>query len=228
MILLYNGLFFTGMMVVTTSTPNLFEAAYRLDELHIGLCYIANGAGALISALTMGRVTDWNFRRHANRLNIPITRGKQQDLSNFPLEVARLQVAIPGHIIGTLGMILYGWTLKFQTHIAGPEVALFLVGFGVSTAFNVTNTLLIDLHRDQPATATAAVNLARCLMSAGGVAAIKPMCDAMNPGWAYTLIGLLYAVLIIVVFWLMKFGMGWREETERRKKEGLDREKGDV
>jgi cyanate permease len=124
---------------------------------------------------------------------------------------------VPGHIIGTLGLIAFGWTIKFRTHIAGPEAALFFIGFGISTAFNVTNTLLIDLHRDQPATATAAVNLVRCLMSAGGSAAIIPMCRTMNPGWAFTFIALIYVLLIAVVFWIMRDGMKWREETEQKR-----------
>jgi MFS family permease len=223
-ILLYNGLLFAGMMMVFTSTPELFKTAYHLDELKVGLCYIATGTGSLVSALTMGHVADWNFKRHAARLGIPITASKQQDLRNFPIEVARLQVAVPGHIIGTLAIIMFGWTVKFQTHIAWPEVALFLIGFGVSTAFNVTNTLLIDLHKNQPATATAAVNLVRCLMSAGGVAAIVPMCKAMNAGWAFTFWGLVYVVLIGALFWIMRSGRGWREDVERKRREraGVD------
>lgn len=216
-VLLYNGLFFTGMMVTTAAVPDLFRAAYGLDELKIGLCYISMGTGSLISALTMGHIVDWNFHRHAARLNIIINKGKQQDLRKIPIEKVRLEVVVPGHIIGTLGLIAFGWTIKFQTHIAGPEAALFIIGFGISTAFNITNTLLIDLHRDQPATATAAVNFVRCLMSAGGSAAIIPMCRAMNPGWAFTFIALVYVVLIAVVFWIMKDGMGWREETERMR-----------
>lgn len=222
-ILLYNGFFFTGMMIISTATPNLFKDAYGLNELKIGLCFIATGTGSLTSALSMGHVYDWNFKRHARRLNIPIQAKKQQDLTNFPIEVARLQIVVPGHIIGVMGMLLFGWTVKFQTHIAAPEIALFLVGFGVSTAFSGTNTLLIDLHRDKPATATAAVNLVRCLMSAGGVAAIVPMCKAMTPGWAFTFIALLYTVLIAAVFWVMRCGMGWRE-CERNKWTALDRE----
>jgi hypothetical protein len=91
-----------------------------------------------------------------------------------------MQIVIPGHITGILGFLAFGWTVKFQTHIAGPEIALFVIGFGVSTAFNITNGLLIDLHRDKPAAATAAVNFARCMMSAGGSAAIIPMCNAMS------------------------------------------------
>jgi multidrug resistance protein len=217
-ILLYNGFFFTGMMVVTAALPNLFLETYGLDELKVGLCYISMGTGCLISSLTTGHLVDWNFRRHARRLNMVILKGKQQDLSAFPIEKVRLQVVAPGHIIGTLGLVAFGWTVKYRIHIAGPEIALFVIGFGVSTAFNITNALFIDLHRDQPATATAAVNFVRCLMSAGGCAAIVPMCHAMNPGWAFTTIALVYTALIGVVFWVMKSGMGWRQAAELQKR----------
>jgi multidrug resistance protein len=167
-ILLYNGFFFTGMMVTVSSIPDLYGNAYRLNSLNLGLCYIANGMGSLLSSLSMGHVVDWNFRRHAKAVGMQIIKGKQPDLSNFPIERVRMQVVVPGHILGILGLIAFGWTVKFETHIAGPEIALFVIGFGISTAFNATNGLLIDLHRDQPASATAAVNFARCLMSAGG------------------------------------------------------------
>lgn len=217
-ILLYNGFFFTGMMITVTSIPYLYKQAYDLNELHTGLCYIANGMGSLISSLTMGHVVDWNFRRHARAMGMIITKGKQQDLSNFPIERVRLQIVIPGHVIGIIGLLCFGWTVKFQTHLAGPEIALFITGFGISTAFNITNGLLIDLHRDQPAAATAAVNFARCLMSAAGSAVIIPMCRAMNPGWAFTFLALIYVVLIGVVFWVMRDGMRWRQELAERKR----------
>lgn len=225
MILLYNGLFFTGMMVVTASVPTLYKEIYNLNELQIGLCYMPLGVGSLTSALTMGHVVDWNFRRHARRLGIVIARGKQQDLSNFPIERVRFQVVIPGHIIGTFALVIYGWTLKFHTSLSGPEIGLFFVGFGVSTAFNITNTLLIDLHKHQPATATAAVNFVRCLLSAGGAAAIIPMCQAMNIGWAFTFIALLYVVLFGMIFLLMAKGQQWR--TERQNLEDKERERGE-
>ena len=71
------------------------------------------------------------------------------------------------------------------------------VGLGVSASFNTSNTLLIDLHRGKPATATAAVNFVRCLISAGGVAAIVPMVQAMNPGWCFTFWGLLFIQTLV-------------------------------
>lgn len=207
----------TTSRVVTSALPDLFDQAYGYNDLQIGLCYIPLGMGSLASTLTMGHVVDWNFRRTAKRMGMVIIKRKQQDLGEFPIERVRLQVVVPGHFIGLLAIILFGWTIKLRTHLAGPEVALFLVGFGVSTSFNLTNTLLIDIHRDQPATATAAVNFVRCLMSAGGAAAIIPMCRAMNPGWAFTFIALIYVVWILVVFLIMKNGLRWRQEANAKK-----------
>jgi len=114
--------------------------------------------------------------------------------------------------------VLFDWTLKFGTHIVGPEVALFVMGFGVMTAFNITNGLLIDLHRDQPAAAAAAVNFTTCLMSAGGAAAIIPMCRARNPGWAFTFIAFIYVALLGVVVWMMRDGMKWKQELAEKKR----------
>lgn len=222
-ILLYNGLFFTGMMMIFASIPKLFEDAYGLDELQIGLCYIAMGAGSLLASVTMGHIVDWNFRRHAKKLGMTITKGKQPDLASFPIELVRFQVVVPGHVIGTFAYIVYGWTVKYRVHIAGPEVAQFFIGFGVSSAFNITNTLLIDIHREGPAAATAAVNLVRCLMSAGGVAAIVPITQAMNPGWAFTAIGLVNFALLAVVFLLMNKGLEWRTAAAKYNAEKMAR-----
>ncbi|EME45832.1 hypothetical protein DOTSEDRAFT_71507 [Dothistroma septosporum NZE10] len=217
-ILLYNGLFFTGMMVVTGAMPTLYAEVYHLNTLDIGLCYITNGMGSLLSTLTMGHVADWNFKRHAKRLGYDIKKGRQQDLSSFPIERARFEVLIPGHIIGSLAIIIFGWTLNYGVSLAGPEIALFFIGFGVSTSFNLTNTLLIDIHKDQPATATAAVNFVRCLMSAGGAAAIIPMTKAMGIGWAFTFIAFVYFVLLGVVFWMMGNGQKLRARAVEKKR----------
>jgi MFS family permease len=213
-ILIYNGFFFTGMMVVVSAIPTLYKETYGLNELQIGLCYLSNGIGSLVASLTMGHIVDWNFRRHAKKLGITINKRGKQDLRNFPIERVRLQVVLPGHLLGILGLVAFGWTVKFHTNLAAPEVALFVLGFGTSTAFNISNALLMDLHGDQPAAAAAAVNLVRCLMSAGGSAAIIPMCNAMNPGWAFSCIALSYVPLTGVLFWLMRFGEELRRQAE--------------
>lgn len=60
-------------------------------------------------------------------------------------------------------------------------------------------------------------------------AAIIPMCNAMNPGWAFTFMGLVYACLIVVVFVIMKNGMKWRKElAEKKKRRSEEQAKGEV
>jgi hypothetical protein len=216
-VLVYNGFFFNGQMIVAASLPYMLQTTYNYTELEVGLCFISLGMGSLLSALTMGHVVDWNFQRHAKKLGMVITKGKQQDLRNYPIERARLQIVAPNHLLGTLSLIAFGWTIKYKTHISGPTIMLFFIGFGISTAFNTTNTLLIDLHRDKAATATAAVNFVRCMISAGGVAAIVPMIRAMNAGWAFTFIAFVYLLLMPSIWFIMKNGQRWRNEAAEKK-----------
>ena len=103
--------------------------------------------------------------------------------------------------------------------------------------------MLVDLYPHSPSTATAANNLCRCLMGAGGAAAIIEMIDTLGRGWCFTLIaGIVYMAspLLCVV---TKRGPEWREErrvriearereanlripeTESREPEGIEKDK---
>lgn len=220
-IFFYISLFYTVTMTLSVVIPFLFKRAYHIDELQIGFCYISMGVGGLIASFTSGYLGNWNHQRHARRLNITIEKGKEIDLRDFPIEQSRLEVVLPGHLLAAISLIAFGWAVHFKAHISLPVFILFFSGYGNSAAFNNSNVLLTDLHRDEAATATGAVNLVRCLMSAGACAAMIPLCQAVNPGWAFTLLGLFCFVLTYVLHTLMKNGMRWRAEA-RAKKEQAD------
>ena len=61
-LLVYNGLFFNGYMVLSTVWPYMLKTYYGYDELKVGLCYLPLGAGSLIAAVGAGRLVDWRFR----------------------------------------------------------------------------------------------------------------------------------------------------------------------
>ena len=127
-----------------------------------------------------------------------------------------MEVIWPFHILRILTIIAFGWVMHFGTNIAGPEILLFSLGFVITGAFNVSNAFLIDLHRDSPATATAAVNLTRCLISAGGVAVIVPLINAVGRGWAFTLIAFLDVAFTPSLWVLTTWGPKWREEKRQK------------
>lgn len=217
LILFCSGLLVAILYATTTGIPYLFEKIYGFDELQLGLVYIPFGAGSILSALSTGKAIDWNYRRHAKRNGFPLTKNRHQDLTNFPIEKARLEVALPLLYLGNVGSIAYGWTLAYRTNLAGPLILLFLFGFGSMAAFQVMQILMVDLNPGNAASATAANNLFRCLLGAGSTAVVVPMIDKMGVGWAYTFASLVWIALSPTLWLLMKYGPGWRKEKKEKR-----------
>lgn len=224
-VLLYGGALFSGFYMVLTGMPSQLQEKYGFNTLQIGLCYIPTGVGAMAAAIAVGRFLDWNFRRHAQRLGIEISNKRQQDLEHFPIESARLEVVLPLVFLASATIIAYGWVMHYHTSLAGPIVLLFILMFCISGAFQGLSTLIVDLNRDSPGTATAAMNLARCWMGAGAVAAVGPLLNAIGIGWTSVLVAGVWILLCPIVLVAMRFGPQWRE-GKRLRQEGKEREKG--
>ena len=78
--------------------------------------------------MTLGKMIDWNYRRHARRLNYPIQKNRQTDLSDFPIEKSRMEVVVPVMLLGAAAIIGYGWMLDHKVSLAGPIVMMFIIG----------------------------------------------------------------------------------------------------
>lgn len=217
LILFCSGLLVAIMYATTTGIPYLFGKIYDFDELQLGLVYIPFGAGSLISALSTGKAIDWNYRRYAKKHGLPLTKNRHQDLTNFPIEKARLEVALPLLYLGNVGSIAYGWTLDYRTNLAGPLILLFVFGYGSMAAFQVMQILMVDINPGNAAAATAANNLFRCLLGAGSTAVVVPMINKMGVGWAYTFASLVWIALSPSLWLLMKYGPGWRKNKKDRE-----------
>lgn len=219
LLLFYNGFIFAAFYAVSAVIPSQFAEMYNFNEFQIGLCYIPCGAGAVMAVLVNGRFLDGNFARWCTKLGIKIRKGRDQDLSDFPIEKVRLQIGIPaGYATATLTCV-FGWLIHIDGPLAAVLVVLFFTNFAISVAYNVTATLLIDFYPKSPATAGAANNLVRCLLGAGFTAAVIPLINAIGRGWTFTLIS---AFLFITspMLWVLYFrGMGWRADRHQRQEQ---------
>ena len=216
-VLFCSGLIFALLYATTTAIPSQFGKIYGFDELRLGLVYIPFGCGGILSAFSTGRIIDWNYRRHAKMNGFPTEKTRQQDLTNFPIEKARLEIALPLLYLTVLGMIGFGWTLHYQTNLAAPLIFLFVFGFGVMAAFQVVQILMVDCNPGNAAAATAANNLFRCLLGAGSTAVVVPMIDRMGIGWAYTFSGLVWIAFSPLLWALMKYGPIWRKQKKEKQ-----------
>ena len=119
---------------------------YGFSNTQISLVALPVGAGTIVSSFVTGILLDWNYRRHARKLKIPLQKHIQIDNSKFPLEQARLEIGLPLMFLEVIGVIGYAWTLRSGMSIAGPIVFLFFVGYGVSATSQVSIVLMADIQ----------------------------------------------------------------------------------
>ncbi|KAI0460307.1 major facilitator superfamily domain-containing protein [Xylaria acuta] len=219
LLLMYSSLIYAGFYAVATAIPAEFARLYGFDGLKIGLVYIPLGVGSIVSVFVMGRLANWNYRRHCRMLNIPYDRSRQQDMAGFPIEQARLQISIPFLALFTAVLIGFGWAVEYKAHLAVEIILLFLQGVSLVAFSNLLSTLVVDINPGAAGAATAANNLTRCLVGAGASAFINPLMTAVGAGWAFTIIALSYVVFFPALWLVLRNGVKWR--TEKARKEEL-------
>jgi hypothetical protein len=212
--ILFSAVIYAGYLSITTTLPFELGKHYGFNALQIGLCYLSYRGGSLTSRWTAGTLMNWNFRRFAHHVGLDIHDKKEIKLTRFPLEKARLQVALPLVYIASVFIVVYAWVLNFEVHVAVPLLMLFLVAHALSGITSTLTTLIIDCHAEQPATTTAATNFFQCLFGAGAIAAAVPLIDRINVGWTGTLLGFLCVSLSPLAWMVFIFGHSWRLQKE--------------
>ncbi|KAJ5336283.1 Major facilitator superfamily domain general substrate transporter [Penicillium brevicompactum] len=216
-VLLTTGLLFAGFYAVMTGASTSFHKIYHFNDIQAALMYLPIGAGGVISAFTTGRLVDWNYRRHARHAGMTVVKGVRADISNFNIERARLEIALPFYYISNIAMVAYGWVMGREIHIAAPVILLFIAGWALIGTSQVLNALMVDLWPGQSATATAANNLFRCELGAAASAAISPMGLAMGEGWAYTTLALI-SIAVSPCLWVVATrGIKWRQKRNQKE-----------
>ncbi|XHG02959.1 hypothetical protein AWENTII_006279 [Aspergillus wentii] len=220
LILIYGALLYCGFMVVLSTLTSQLASRFGFNAIQIGLCYLPFGIGSLTSRWTVGTLLDWNFRREARRHNMPIVKNQQQDIRHFNIEAARLTITIPLVYAACFCIIAYGWVMQYRTSLAGPLVMLFFIGHLLSGAFTSLSTLIVDTHRQSPATAVAANNLLRCLMGAGATALASPLIDRIGIGWTAVFIAGVWVVFSPCLWAVFVWGHKWRYALLAKERDG--------
>lgn len=208
-------------MVMTTLSEQLTKR-FGFSSVITGLCYLPLGFGSLLSRWSAGKLFDLNFRRHARLLGQPLDLNRQQAIEIFPIERIRLEVCLPMVYISCGTVLAYAWTMETNSSLAGIEVSLFFLGLFFSGVQQGLNTLVVDTHSDIPATATAANNLFRCLVSAGGTAVAPFMINKIGIGLMGVFISAVWLCFSPLLWLVMLRGKKWREEEKAKQKRKED------
>lgn len=214
------------MSIAAMST--LLKDRYGLSETQIGLTFIANGAGSMIGTLVTGKILDIDYRHIQEKHDAQITRSRhaagpgirhcETSIDGFPLEKARLRLVPIFSVLQCVSILIFGWTVQYHNHvhISVPIVSTFITGWTAISIQSVIMTYLVDVFSDQSAAASASLNLARCLIAAGGTSLIMPIVNGLDVGLAFTicLAAQVLSLLCAGVQW--RYGGRWRREAALR------------
>jgi len=103
------------LYVTVIILPTSLAQTYGLDQLHIGLCYLPFGVGAMTGSLIGGKVTEYFFHKYSI------------------IPESQLVGSIIGTVLIAVGGLLFGWTT--DVHLACPLIFSCIVGFGLTHMF---------------------------------------------------------------------------------------------
>ncbi|KAI0506930.1 major facilitator superfamily domain-containing protein [Xylaria bambusicola] len=215
----YGGLLFAGLYAVGTAAPSLFSKYYGYNGLKIGLLYLPLALGSVVAVVLVGKGLNWNFQRHAKRLNITVIKGQHMDLAEFPIERARIEVLVPFFILSIIVITAWGWTVENQVSIGAVVVLVFLLGLGLSGVASVFSALITDIRPEKASAASASNNIIKFLLGAAMSAAIDPLISAVEPGKAFSIIASFYVVVSPCLVLVVRKGMRWRQEVRDKDKQ---------
>jgi MFS family permease len=212
-IILFLAIYYTAWQMLITTMSTLFKKTYKLSEIQIGLTFIANGVGCIVGTLTTGKFLDYDYRRMKERCT-----GSQE---TFPLEHARLRTVWLWSGLHCTSVLVFGWTLDEKVHMSVPIISTFVLGWASTSIIGVVSTFMVDCFPKQGASATAALNLVRCLLAAGGTAAVLPIVNGIGTGWTFTLLVGIMIGSLSLVWTQMRYGSKRRQKREEREKEAV-------
>jgi multidrug resistance protein len=218
-LLLFISITYAGFYMISVTLTVQFGNIYGLSTSKQGLLFIPQAVGSIMAAVTNAKVLDWSYKRHALKAGLEYDKKRQGDLSKMPIEKARLDIGIPYFTVGAILIIIYGWLLEARVNLWAPIVVLTFIGYATLGGFSPLMVLFIDLHRSRASTATAANNLARCLLGAGATAVANPLVNALGNGWTFTLVGLVELACVPLLWFPYRYGMQWRAENKEKEEE---------
>ncbi|XXH05520.1 hypothetical protein Hte_011950 [Hypoxylon texense] len=219
LLFLYGGFVFASVYAIATAIPTLFADLYGFDGFKVGLIYLPMAVGSICSVAVVGKGMNWNYRRHARRLGVAVDRDRQMDLAGFPIERARLEVAVPPLVLSMVVVTAWGWALEGRASVGVVCVLVFLLGLGLVSTTSVFNALIADVRPGKTGAASAANNIIKFLLGAAMAAAIDPLIQAVGPGKAYSIIAVLYVAFSPCLYLLVKRGVRWRRELAEKEGE---------
>jgi MFS family permease len=200
-----------------SSVVQTFSASYGFDTFQTGLIQLSITVGALIGTL-INPLQDWMYLR---------TSSKNQERPGKPIPEGRLYTSIPGSLLFTGGLFMYGWSCRSSVHWIVPAIGVCIVGVGIYSIYMGVVNYLTDAYEKYAASALSAASLGRNMFGAFLPLASYSLFQTLGFGWAGSLLGFVGAVLSLVPIVLLIKGRQIRAKSPFMSEATFDAEEAD-
>jgi predicted MFS family arabinose efflux permease len=90
LMLTFSSLLYVEYYWVLTTYSTLLKENYGYNEIQIGLCYLPNGIGAMVTSFCLGKFLNWDYVRSKKKLGF--NPKDKVSLEGFPIEKVRLRI----------------------------------------------------------------------------------------------------------------------------------------
>ncbi|KAF2029734.1 MFS general substrate transporter [Setomelanomma holmii] len=165
-----------------------FSQTYGFDTMQTGLVQLALTVGAAIGTL-INPLQDWLYLRTASR---------NKERPGKPIPERRLYTSIPGSLLFTAGLFMYGWTSRPSIPWIVPAIGVAIVGVGIYSIYMGVVNYLTDAYEKYAASALSAASLGRNTFGAFLPFASYQLFETLGFGWAGSLLGFVGLALSLV------------------------------
>lgn len=137
----WSGLSFGSLYILLSVVPMAFTEVHHQSLTVASLNYISYGVGTILASQLSGAVIDaiWaNKIKHANRR----TSGAFEESTRYE---SRLYPCVPAICLMMVGLLIFGWTLNFNSHWISSNIGLFLFGIGSTFTTQCTTAYVTDI-----------------------------------------------------------------------------------
>ncbi|KAG9201914.1 hypothetical protein G6514_005108 [Epicoccum nigrum] len=186
-----------------SSVVQTFGESYNFGIFQTGLVQLAITVGALIGTL-INPLQDWLYLRTAK---------KNAERPGKPIPEGRLYTSIPGSLLFTAGLFIYGWTCRPSIHWIVPAIGVTIVGVGIYSIYMGVVNYLTDAYEKYAASALSAASLGRNTFGAFLPLASGQLFSTLGFGWAGSLLGFVGLALSVVPVVLLFKGRDIRAKS---------------
>lgn len=208
----YASITFASLYLLNISLQTTFsKPPYNFSTTLVGLTYIPNSIGYVLSSLFGGKWTDKIMAREARRAGRYDEKGK---LMYRPEDRMRENAWIAAFLYPA-ALVWYGWTAEKGVFWLVPLIANFFFGIGSMLIFAMATTMLTEFMPKKASNGVAVNNFVRNIFSCVGAVVAQPLISAIGNGWLFTGVGVIAAASSVVVWAMRRFGPRWRQTMDR-------------